>query len=332
MSERATPYPFRLVCAFDENLAQVLSEFEDRILGVLAYSAIEPDFPDIQFPCTWVQLTALGKQSWYEVLVSSNGVRTEYAGGLRLSCDGEVLFGSLTVSNWTEFKSTVFEAYSAIFSAIDAEGYANLLRVWNYFPGINDDEQGLERYRAFNIGRHEAFALMGREISEGCIVPAACALGTHRGGLVICFLAARKPGVAIENPRQTNAYRYPLEFGPKSPTFSRGVIAGDTLLISGTASIIGAETVHPESLAGQLDETLENIRLVVEQAGEYGFDEALADRLVLNVYLRHAKDYPYVYSRLKDTFLNAAHIAYLQADVCRADLLLEIEAFMMADR
>lgn len=331
MVELMASYPFRLICISDENLEHVLFEFDGKILGVLAYSATEPDFSGVAFPCAWVEMTVLGKEVWYEVLVSSRVVTTVSNDRLNLSRDGEVLFGSLVITDGSEFKSIVFDAYSAIFEAIDAEGYSNLLRVWNYFPGINHDGQKLERYREFNIGRHDAFAVKGREIREGRNVPAACALGTHRGSLVICFLAAKKPGIGIENPRQTNAYRYPRDFGPNSPTFSRGVIAGASLLISGTASIIGSETVYPESLAGQLDETLENIRLVIERARKCGFEEKLTDRLFLNVYLRHAENYPYVSSRLEDKFCSAANIAYMQADVCRADLMLEIEAFVMAD-
>lgn len=325
--------PFRLVCVSDENLESVLSEFNGKILGVLAYGARKPDFPDNIFPQVWVELTVFGEDICYEILISQRPVTARPAGALGMSYDGDVLFGSLVISE-TEpagFEALVFDAYSAIFDTIDAEGYSSLLRVWNYFPGINDEDQGLERYRAFNVGRHDAFSGKGRAIGEGS-VPAACALGTSRGDLVICFLAAKIPGTVIENPRQTNAYRYPRDFGPKSPTFSRGVLAGGALLISGTASIIGSETVHPENLAGQLDETLENIRMVIEKARECGFDASDPAQLFLNVYLRHREDYPGVRCRLETEFRGAAHIAYMQADVCRADLLVEIEAFWMSGK
>jgi len=59
---------------------------------------------------------------------------------------------------------------------MDHLGYSNLLRVWNYLPQINDPENGLERYRRFNMGRHESFVLSGRDISDEN-VPAASALG-----------------------------------------------------------------------------------------------------------------------------------------------------------
>jgi len=134
----------------------------------------------------------------------------------------------------------------------------------------------------------------------------------------------------IENPRQTNAYRYPRKFGPRSPTFSRGILVDDLLLVSGTASIVGSQSMHPEDILRQADETLVNLETVVEQARKSGFDAGDQAGLCLNVYLRHADDYPVVRRRVEETFGNARHIAYVMADVCRADLLVEIEAFWMA--
>ncbi|EQD39835.1 Endoribonuclease L-PSP, partial [mine drainage metagenome] len=147
----------------------------------------------------------------------------------------------LTEEGKGKLESTVFEAYSTIFDRLDCEDYPQLLRVWNYFPGINDMGSELERYREFNVGRYEAFFHKNRTVCGGSM-PAACALGTKKGGLVICFLASKVPGISLENPRQTHAYSYPKDFGPRSPIFSRGVLLDDSLLISGTASIIGSET------------------------------------------------------------------------------------------
>lgn len=160
-------------------------------------------------------------------------------------------------------------------------------------------------------------------------MPAACALGSRQGNMVVSFLAGKTPGTVIENPRQTNAYRYPRDFGPRSPTFSRGILVGDTLLISGTASIVGSESMHPDNVALQFDETIRNLETVIEQAKRYGFDPGDRSGLCLNVYLRHAADYPAVRDRLEAAFGSVRHVAYLMADVCRADLLVEIEAFWM---
>lgn len=150
--------------------------------------------------------------------------------------------------------------------------------------------------------------------------------------MVVCFLAGKEPGIAIENPRQTNAYRYPQDFGPRSPTFARGMLVGEALFISGTASIIGSETVHVEDVSRQLEETIANLHAVIAQARESGFTATDCSELFMNVYLRHAADYSRVRDRLVAEFGGTAHIAWMQADVCRADLLVEIEAFWMPGR
>ena len=321
----------QLICVAGSRYREVLTEHAGHILGVIAYGVARPELPAQLVPCTWVPMPVFGEDVWYEFWVSARPVTVDLASGLGFAYDGKLLFGGLVMDEQATgtLESSVQSAYSTLFDTLDRVGYPALLRVWNYLPRINDDLSGIERYRAFNIGRHEAFCNKGRLIAEG-VVPAACALGTHQGGVSISFLAGKVPGTVIENPRQTNAYRYPRKFGPRSPTFSRGILVDDLLLISGTASIVGSQSMHPEDILRQADETLVNLETVVEQARKSGFDASDQAGLCLNVYLRHADDYPVVRRRVEETFGNARHIAYVMADVCRADLLVEIEAFWMA--
>lgn len=332
MTDGVAADALRLVCGSREQLDRAVAECPGRILGVLAYGAVEPVLPAGDFPRAWVELPVLGADAWYEIWVATRPVATAHDGRISFCCDGSLLFGSLVLpeNGDDRLEATAYAAYHEIFDLLDRKGYPELLRAWNYFPKINDAGDEFERYREFNMGRHEAFIAKGRIIGEGS-VPAACALGTPRGNLVVCFLAGKMPGIPIENPRQTSAYRYPRDFGPKSPTFSRGVLAGEALLVSGTASIIGSETVHRGDVCRQLEETLENLRAVIGQARRFGFGADDPRHLFLNVYLRHAEDYPAVHGRLEAEFGAMAHVVYLQADVCRADLLIEVEAFWMRD-
>ncbi len=329
MAEKNTVTSLRLVCASPAQLEGVLEESVGKVLGVLAYAPAEPELSVGEWPFAWVKLPVFREEAWYEVWISSHTTVVSQDSGLRFSCDGSLLFGCLILGGTSseQLESKTFSAYSTIFDILDRKGYHELFRVWNYFPHINNTGREIECYREFNVGRHEAFVCKGRTIGEG-IVPASCALGTRQGSLVVCFLAGKTPGVYIENPRQTNAYHYPGDFGPRSPTFSRGVLVGDALLISGTASIVGSQTVHPEDVLRQMDETIENLRVVVDQARACGFSAQDPGGLCLNVYLRYTRDYPAVRDRL-DAEFGSAHIVYLQADVCRADLLVEIEAFWM---
>jgi hypothetical protein len=165
--------------------------------------------------------------------------------------------------------------------------------------------------------------------------PAACALGTRGGPLRVSFLAGRFAPLAIENPRQVSAYRYPPSYGPRSPTFSRAALADvgagrRALFISGTASIVGHETLHAGDVRRQTQESLANIRVLREIAAQRAGRAFRPDELAYTVYVRHRDDLAGVreaFEREVGVASRAAREAlYLQADVCREALLVEIEA------
>jgi len=220
------------------------------------------------------------------------------------------------------------EAYRRIFRLLDAQGVPQLWRVWNYLADINLETGGLERYRQFNIGRQDAFLDCHRGATGN--VPAACAIGLVGGSLNIAFMAGMMPAVPVENPRQVSAYNYPADYGPRSPTFSRAALVypegQEILFISGTASIVGHQTVHPGDVVGQCRESMANIAAVVDEANRLCRSPAFAlDALCYRVYVRHAGDFPKVRDTLRP-LIGEAEVVYLQADICRHDLLLEIEA------
>lgn len=194
---------------------------------------------------------------------------------------------------------------------------------------INGSSHGLERYRQFNLGRQNAFLACGREVMGN--VPAACALGSAQGPLTIAFLVGRTPPLAIENPRQISAYQYPQRYGPRSPSFSRASLVrlgqDEVLFVSGTASIVGHETLHPADVVAQTRETLVNIKAVISeanrQASQPKFD---LGSLFYRVYVRHVADMSAIRSEMERAIGAAFKVIFLQADICREDLLLEIEA------
>ena len=102
------------------------------------------------------------------------------------------------------------------------------------------------------------------------------------------------------------------------------------LLVSGTASIVGHETVHAGDVRAQTLETLLNLRTVIQAANARG--SAVFDLRELDcvVYVRHARDLPVVRAVFEDAVGAGSPAArgavYLRADICRSDLLVEIEA------
>ncbi|KAF7598464.1 MAG: hypothetical protein CGU29_12480 [Candidatus Dactylopiibacterium carminicum] len=219
--------------------------------------------------------------------------------------------------------------YILLFEVLTKTGFPCLLRCWNYLPSINHDDGGLERYRQFNIGRQDAFIAAGQAWLDGA--PSACALGTAEGELLLYFLAGHVAPVPIENPRQTSAYRYPQQYGPRSPTFSRASVlrapAQTVLFISGTAAIVGHASMHPGDVLAQTRETLANIEALLESSAEALGKRLRLPDLCLKVFMRHPGDLPVVMDVLAAHGADPARSFYLQADVCRAELLVEIEAF-----
>lgn len=256
--------------------------------------------------------------------------------GIRWRRAGHLLYGVLDLDealfagqDVPPLQAASEAAYRRIFRLLEAQGLPHLWRAWNYMARINEETGGLERYRQFNIGRQDAFIAHQRGTTGN--MPAACAIGLAEGGLSIAFLAGPVPAVPVENPRQVSAYDYPADYGPRSPSFSRAALAypegQELLFVSGTASIVGHQTVHPGDVLKQCDETLANIAAVLEEANRMARSGpfALPD-LSYRVYVRHERDFPLIQARLQDRLGLGAEITYLQGDICRADLLLEIEA------
>jgi chorismate lyase/3-hydroxybenzoate synthase len=206
-----------------------------------------------------------------------------------------------------------------------------IYRIWNYLPDINGKTGGLENYRWFNVGRHRAY-YERFEKKMSAHISAASAVGMDGHKLALAFIAGDAPGRGVENPEQLPAYRYPSAYGPKSPSFTRGSSANvdgtDTAFLSGTSSIKGHQTVGHGNLTSQFNTTIENIRIVAEQMGcptAVSFSSPL--RRHFKFYLRHQSDF----QQARDLFAQtvgeetAAGTVFLQADICRSDLALEIE-------
>lgn len=252
-----------------------------------------------------------------------------------LSRSAGLLFGNIRIDESAGLAAGSETAYRQLFEDLAREGTPQLWRVWHYIPAINanDTTTGLERYRLFNQGRSAAFDSAGRVASNSA--PAACALGCPADATGrLFFLAADTPTRRIENPRQVSAWNYPRRYGPKSPLFARAVLAPgrrhDWLFVSGTASITGHETRHRDDVLAQTDETLINLQTLVNQANAERSAEATPfawdGNSHLRVYLRHPEHLTLVRGCLDHWLGESARRVYLQADVCREDLLVEIEA------
>jgi len=207
----------------------------------------------------------------------------------------------------------------------------SLYRTWNCIPRINETGPGgLENYRAFCKGRSLAFeAALGRGFKRR--LPASTAVGTAGADLTVVFLAGDRAACYLENPAQVPAYEYPAEHGPRPPSFARAALvegaAGLDAFVSGTSAIRGHATVAPHDTRGQLDCTLENLRLVSRACGLGDGLGAGQGGRHFKVYLRNPSDCPSVALEMERRVLAPGdRVSYLGADICRSALNVEIEA------
>ncbi len=256
-----------------------------------------------------------------------------------IECDGEVVRGKTGNCLWSKTQDLICsaiwispddcfnitdsaeKAYIALMSHLIEAGYPNPIRLWNFIPDINLGEGDREAYKQFCTGRLKAFNRIG--ILPDAF-PAASALGHHSRGAVIYALATPESGVHYENPKQRSADHYPRQYGPSSPSFARATSVEigreHWAFISGTASILGHETQSPGDIHQQLEVTLSNIDHLAEHIHQ--------DTRAFNgirVYLRHEEDLEVSKKALEQHFPNC-EITYTKADICRANLLVEIEA------
>lgn len=245
-----------------------------------------------------------------------------------LSRSRDVLIGATVTSDSCDLKTQAATTYKAALRLASDEGYPHIVRMWNHFPEIHAKEAGLERYKAFCAGRAEGFEDTG--FSLGDDLPAASGVGTDGSGLVVMFIASRNPVRNVENPRQVSAFRYPEKYGPRSPSFARASVAEIAghrqLFVSGTASIVGCESVHVGNVRLQMRETMENLRVICEVASDGRF--RLLEELpgaVYRAYVRHADQYPTIREMFDEVVGPAAKSTWLRGDICREELLLEIE-------
>jgi chorismate lyase / 3-hydroxybenzoate synthase len=277
-----------------------------------------------------------------EVWRTGRDVESGSDNGLVFGHDGHYLFCGGQVRHDDDYLTAVETVYLRILGLTADMGYPDIARVWNVVGGITepvDSRAGTDRYSLFCQARARAFAR--RSLQQGTM-PAATGIGGYDSYTTVYLLATRsREVVRLENPRQVPAYEYPGRYGIQAPSFARAAYvrpggsangggSGD-LFVSGTASIVGHETVHRGDVEEQTRTTLENIEALVSGANlrrhRVDADVALSDLDWVKVYVKHRRDVEAVRRICGSVLGPGSQVAYTIADVCREDLLVEIEAF-----
>jgi len=195
--------------------------------------------------------------------------------------------------------------------------FANVARTWLYMDKI------LEWYDPFNRARDAFFA--SRNVYDG-LVPASTGIGSANlcGSAITACAIAVKPKdplvtvQAVESPLQCSALSY-------RSSFSRAVEIGSpdcrTLMVSGTASIEpGGKTAFVDDVERQIQLTMEVVEAILVSRG-MGWQDAT--RAVM--YLKKAEYLKPWQAWLRARGLESMPLVNVEADVCRDDLLVELE-------
>ncbi len=273
-------------------------------------------------------LTAPGTPQPLEVWEAAAPLQRGWAGDIQWSSNEELLWAVQRIDErrYPSQAAAIHAAYNGLIGFVGARGYPHLARVWNYMADINSGRGDQERYRQFCLGRLRAFTDSHYRLEQ---FPAACALGHHGGETLIYLLATKQPVRHFENPLQISAYHYPDRYGPASPSFARATLArwrcGQQLFISGTASIVGHESLYDDELHKQVAASCQNVRAVMQHAGERIGRPGALRLAAARVYLRHAHHLEPARAGFEGQFGTGLPVLYLQADICRRELLVEIE-------
>jgi chorismate lyase / 3-hydroxybenzoate synthase len=276
-----------------------------------------------------VALQPLQDVAPFEVWHAASPVQPWRAGALAGATSAELEFGWIECAETDGIAAAAEQAYRAIVTRLGNARMPHLLRMWNYFDAITAGEGDAERYRQFCVGRVAGL----RDYAHP--FPAGTAIGRRDGRrtLQVYWLAARDPGQPLENPRQVPAWDYPRQYGPRPPSFARAMLGPAELrlplMLSGTAAVVGHASHHPDDIAAQLQESFRNFDALLTRAR--GQAPALPERFggdsLLKVYLRHAHDTASVEAQLDNQLDAAVPRLLLQAEVCRRELLIEIDGF-----
>jgi len=213
----------------------------------------------------------------------------------------------------------VFEKAANLLRRVGA-GMQAVVRTWLWLGDI------LSWYDAFNAVRTEFFMGCGLIDAEGrrAQLPASTGIGVGPAGEAVCALDAIAlvgQGASVSYYHAAGMQQCAYEYGSAFSRVAKAVTpGGTTVYVSGTAAIDDAgATQHVGDGRGQIEMTLENVRAALS-------DIACTDADVVHA-IAYSKT-PRIQALFDRDF--AAHMSWpcvsVIGDVCRDDLLFEIEA------
>ncbi len=277
----------------------------------------------------------LNKHPYVVVSYNNGKLREVYSGGVSVNKSRDFIFDC----------QNAFDFVEQLLMKEDMD-FGHIVRQWNYIPSILSvnkfEKRSLQNYQIFNDIR--ALYYNPETFKNG--FPAATDIGASFGSVTIDFIAVYSEDemavIPIKSPVQQNAYSYSekvlqgealsRERGKNPPLFERGKQVSYTdknyIFISGTASIMGEKTISVGDVKEQTKITIDNIKELtvkknMDSIGVAGDDSPLYD--YVKVYIKNRDDFNAV-KEIVEQQMKVKDIVYVEADICRNNLLVELEA------
>jgi enamine deaminase RidA (YjgF/YER057c/UK114 family) len=218
--------------------------------------------------------------------------------------------------------------------------FSDVVKTWTCFPAA-DSAAAAAGFQGFNALRARRFASLDfarYETEDGQRrYPANTGVGVYEHWDLVSGVAAagRARLVPLENPLQTAAFEYPRERIAKPALFSRGmavVLDGQALVfVSGTGSVVGAQTVHPGDAARQSEQVLRNIDRLLEpenlqSSGVATQEGGLRTLTCMVAFASTAEASAAVAAACERALPRSIPLLILRAPLFRPDMLVEMEA------
>jgi len=248
--------------------------------------------------------------------------------------------------NKYEAADNSFQKIKSVLDSLELN-FGNIVRQWNYVGEILDmssaNGQKMQHYQIFNEVRNSYYT----QYRKCPNFPAATGIGINSTNVGIdCYAIANQPNIQIipvSNPKQEDSYQYGQDVlvgdaivHKQVPQFERAILlksgASSRLIISGTAAIIGQKTIGIGDVVQQTKTTIDNIETLVSRTNlmNHCFNaEEYPDKYsYLRVYVKYRSDIKTV-KRICTEHYGDVPMTFVQADICRDNLLVEIEAEKM---
>ncbi len=301
---------------------------EEAEVAALHTVCCEPDWPitwleegaSVGAALTGTQLYAVVGAPVERVQLEGRVVGSVYECAFARHCRLADIRPADTTGSRTAQAQATFQMMEAALAEVDMD-FSNVVRTWLYL------DQLLSWYGEFNRVRDAFFA--ARHVYEG-LVPASTGIGgaNMAGAALVANVYAMQAKTddvhvtAVPSPLQCPA----LEYGS---SFSRAaeVAMPDhrRLYVSGTASIEpGGETLHVDNMAKQIDLTMRVVAAILESRRMTWAD---ANRAI--AYVKHGREAGIFTQYCVDNNIVDMPVITAENDVCRDDLLFEIEVDAM---